>query len=131
MVYGESTKIKNDLGITDASQDTNITNWVLKADDEVDNLLYDIASKSALLTALPVLPLTTPPQSIKDASSDLAKEQYYAYIRDYDSAKFHRDAAEKAINQYVLRLRVDAEIYGTVVGDRPIGFTRDFLDTIP
>lgn len=129
--YFLASLVKNDLGITDTSQDTNIANWGLKADDEVDNYLYDKASKSGLLTALPVLPLSSAPTSVKDASNDLVKEQYFVYIRDLDHAKYHRDAAVKALNQYIERLKVDAEIYGVVIGDRATSFGRSYLDSLP
>ena len=130
MTYFDSVKVKNDLGLTDTSQDVNIQNWGSKADAMVDDLLYEVATKNAKQSQLPSLPLVTPTQSIKDASSDFTKAEYFAYIRDWEAHKTYKEKATDAIKQFVIRLRTDAEIYGSVIGDKIVR-TNTFVSYIP
>ena len=130
MAYYNALTCKADLGITDASQDSNVAIWGPKADDDIDNMIYLMASKSSKQTALPVLPLTTAPTSVKEASNYLVKASYFEYIRDYKSSKEMRDIATARIQEYIDRLQVDREIYGAVIGDKTL-LTNSSVTYIP
>jgi hypothetical protein len=114
MPYYESTVVKADLDITTADYDTKITDWGTKSDDEVDNLLYDVAKKARRITALPVLPMATPPESIKNASNHFVKSKYYDFSKNIELSKHHDEKARATIEDYVNRLKTDKEIYARI-----------------
>ena len=114
MAYFETTVCKNDLDISSTDFDTQIADWGLKSDAEVDDFLYDVASKARRITALPILPLSTVPETVKRASNSLVKAKYYEYVKNFDLMKMHRDQAMESVNQYVARLKVDKEVYGRI-----------------
>jgi len=117
MSYEEATDIKADLRITGTGNDTQITDWGDKATQELDDLIYQEAEKNRRITALPILPLTGAAitETIRDATNNLVKERYYLYVKNPEMADKHRDMAMRLINQYVMRLKVDSEIFGRIL----------------
>ncbi len=115
MAYFESTIIKNDLDITSTDFDADIADWGLKSDNEIDNLLYKTAVKARRITALPELPLTTPPESVKSASNSKVKQKYYEKQKNVDLALYHKKECQEKVQEYIDRLVVDQEIYGRVL----------------
>ena len=111
MAYFETTVVKNDLDITSTDFDTQIADWGLKADADTDDLLYISAEKARRITALPVLPLTTIPESIKDASNHLVRAKYYEYTKNIERATAMREEALRLVDNYILRLETDQRIY--------------------
>ena len=114
--YWEEVVVKADLDITstdfDVTVGTNqIPDWGLKSDAEVDDLLYISAEKARRITALPVLPLATVPESIKDASNHLVKAKYYDFTKNKELSAEHRATAKKLINNYISRLETDQRVY--------------------
>ena len=114
MAYFETTVCKSDLEITSTDFDTQVADWGLKSDAEVDDLLYDVATKAWRITALPILPLTTVPEGIKDASNHLVKAKYYQFVKNFELMNFHTKESEKRVTNYINRLKVEKEIYGRI-----------------
>ena len=119
MAYFELTVIKADLDITSTDFDVTVgTNqlpdWGLKADSEVDDLLYLSAEKARRILSLPVLPLTTVPESIKDASNHLVRAKYYEFTKNIERATAMQNEAQRLIDNYILRLKTDQRVYGRV-----------------
>lgn len=112
MVYFNQSEIKFDLNITGTTFDTAITsNWGPKADEDVDNRVYEAAEKARRITELPVLPFTTTPTSIQSASNHFVKMRYYQRTRNSVKEKEEETAANNDIAAYVRRLKVDQEWY--------------------
>lgn len=111
MAYFETTVVKNDLDVSSSDFDTQIADWGLKSDNEVDDLLYISAEKARRILALPVLPLSTVPESIKDASNNLVRAKYYDFTKNSELAAERRKTAQVLIDNYILRLKTDQRIY--------------------
>ncbi len=111
MAYFETAVVKLDLDITSSDFNTQIADWGLKSDNEVDDLLYLSAEKARRITALPVLPLTTIPESIKDASNHHVRAKYYDFTKNPERAEHHRKIAQTLIDNYIIRLETDQRIY--------------------
>lgn len=104
------------MDITDTGNDTQLDHWSDEAEAEIDDLVYEIATKKRRITALPVLPFTgTIPESIQGAADHFVKARYYEYIKNTDMAKHHEKKAQSKVDQYVSRLRVDQVYYGRIV----------------
>ena len=114
MAYFETAVVKSDLDISSTDFDTQIADWGLKSDAEVDDFLYNVATKARRITALPVLPLTTVQEGIKDASNHLVKAKYYYYVKNFELANEQRKEADRRIDAYINRLKVEKEIYGRI-----------------
>lgn len=117
MTYSETAKVRERaLGSsTDTSQDTILTNFMTEADDQIDNELYRTAAKNSRLTALPVLPLSSPSQTVKDASSDRAASLWFLSIHELDIADRYMQLSKSAIESYVSRLQSDERVYGVII----------------
>lgn len=111
MAYFETTVVKNDLDITSSDFDTQIADWGKKADADTDDLLYNSAEKARRILTLPTLPLTTVPESIKDASNHLVRAKYYEYTKNIERATAMREETLRLIENYILRLKTDQRIY--------------------
>ena len=115
MAYFErESVIKPDLDINSTDFDAQIDDWGLKSDAEVDDLLYSTATKARRITALPVLPLTTVPETIKRASNSFVKAKYYEYVKNFDLMTMHRKQGQESVDNYIARLKVDKELYGRI-----------------
>ncbi len=114
MAYFETTVVKNDLDITSTDFDTQIADWGLKADADTDDLLFISAEKARRILTLPTLPLTTVPESIKDASNHLVRAKYYEFTKNIERAAAMREEALRLIDNYILRLETDQRIYHRV-----------------
>jgi len=115
MTYFQIQEIKDDLMITDDKDDIKLLNWGTIADGQVDDMLYEIASKNRKIASLPVLPINPPPPSVIGAANDMVKRKYALFNKNYESAKNYKEDAELAITGFVDRLKVDREIYGRIL----------------
>jgi hypothetical protein len=117
MAYYEIAKLRERcLGnASDSSQDTLLGNFGVQADAQVDDEIYTTASKNARLSALPVLPMTTVPQTIKDCSTDRATAMFFLQQHLTDIHDRYIAASREAVRAYVLRLEPDALVYGTIL----------------
>lgn len=117
MAYYELEKVRPRCNIDngDITFDTILNDFGLSADNEVDDFLYKWAAKNRVLSQLPAVPLTNPPQNIKDASSNRIVAKWWRKQQNWDAAKEAQDESDKAIMQYIERLKVDVVRYGVIV----------------
>lgn len=116
MAYYEILKLRErTLGDSDNdSQDDLLNNFGAQADSKIDRMI-----KSTQLrlnnTTLPVVPLSTVPQDIKDAATDLAASYYFTYTHNLDMAKIYKESAMEFINGYVGQVGQDDVVYGMAI----------------
>lgn len=115
--YYDLAKVKLDLSITDTGNDVQLAHWNDEAESEVDDLLYNKATKARRITSLPVLPFASGsvPETVQGAADHLVKARYYEFIRNTELAKYHKKQVDGKIDRYIARLNVDKEIYGRIV----------------
>src|SRR5690348_10294679 len=103
MPYYELEKARPRCNIDngDISFDTLLNDFGLASDSEIDDLLYSTAAKNRILSALPVVPLTNPPQSIKDASSNRVVAKWWEKQQNWDARKQALDESNAAVMQYI------------------------------
>ena len=111
--YYDQTKVKLDLRITDTAVDTQLDHWGEEAENEIDDVLFDKASKARRITALPILPFAAAsvPESVQGAADAYVKARYYEFTKNFDMAKEWEDAMDKKLSRYVDRLGIDTVIY--------------------
>jgi len=114
--YYDIAAVKLDIRETGSGIDTELAHWNDKAEAYINDLLWDKANKAQRITSLPVLPFAAAdvPETISGAADEYVEYLYYLYVKDKDQAKEHKDAADLKINNYVQRLKIDAEIYGRI-----------------
>ena len=117
MVYYEIEKLRERcLGDSEnITQDQLLNNFGAQADSQIDDELYLTASRNARLTTLPALPLATPPQTIKDASTDRATALFFLQQHELDISDRYMASSREAVRGYVLRLEADAQVYGVII----------------
>ena len=117
MAYYELEKARPRCNIDngDITFDTILNDFGLSADNEVDDFLYKWAAKNRILSQLPAVPLTNPPQNIKDASTNRIVAKWWRKQQNWDAAKEAQDESDKCIMQYIERLKVDIVRYGVIV----------------
>ena len=115
--YYDQTKVKADLRITDTGNDTQLDHWSDEAEAEIDDLLYDKATKMRRIASLPVLPFASSsiPETVQGAADNLVKAKYFEFTKNLEMAKHHIQTAQGKVDQYVNRLAVDKEMYGRIV----------------
>jgi hypothetical protein len=115
--YYDLTKVKLDLDIADTGNDVQLAHWNDEAEAEIDDMLYDKATKARRITSLPVLPFTSGsvPETVQGAADNIVASKYYRYVKDREMAKDHASEADKKLNRYINRLTVEREIYGRIV----------------
>ena len=125
MAYFELEKAKSRCNIdpTDPSFDQLLNDFGTASDKEVDALIYEIASKIRTNFQLPVLPLPSPSQDIKDASTDRVVAKWWRKQKDYSAEKSYNDASKLAITNWILMEKVDAQVYGIIIGGPDSQFT--------
>lgn len=101
MVYYEIAKLREiTLGSSsDTSQDAILNNFGTQADAKIDRMLK-ISLTQNKASALPVVPLSSPSQDIKDAATNIAASLYFAFIRNIELSKFYMDLAKETITAY-------------------------------
>ncbi len=114
--YYDQTKVKADLRITDTGNDTQLDHWGEEAENEIDDLLFNKATKARRITALPVLPFASGsvPESVQGAADWIVKAKYYGYTKSYDLKKEADTEAMRRINNYIKRLTQEQEYYWRV-----------------
>jgi len=115
--YYDQTKVKADLRITDTGNDTQLDHWGEEAENEIDDLIYDLVSKARLLTILPQLPFASGdvPESVQGGADHYVMMRYYEFTRNPDMQKMQDKAWQEKIKNYVTRLTPDKIIYGRIV----------------
>jgi len=98
----------------DITFDTILNDFGQSADNEVDDFLYKWAAKNRVLSALPAVPLTSPPQNIQDASTQRVVAKWWRRQQNWTAAKEAQDESDKLIMQYIERLKVDIIRYGVI-----------------
>jgi len=114
--YYDQTQVKLDLRITDTSQDTQLDNWGVESENEIDDEIYTVIAKARLLTKLPVLPFTagSVPQSIRSAANHHVKMQFYEYTRNPEMMNIHSKAWKEKVQMYIGKLDTDKIHYGRI-----------------
>jgi len=117
MAYGSTATVKTDLNIVGTAFDTQLSDWLLKADEEVDDIIWRIAEKRRLITQLPELPLTAAEltETIKDASNHLIRKRYYLSLKNPEMAKMEQDEGKRLVDQFLDRIGTNVFIYGRTV----------------
>lgn len=116
--YFNQDEIKFDLNIKGDTFDDAITNnWGPKADEEVNNQIYNVASKKRLVTYLPVIPLlnsdVTP--AVQNASNHYVKQMYYLRTKNIAMADAEEKEAKKDIDIFISKLKTDKVFFYRVV----------------
>lgn len=96
----------------DTSLDATLNRFGIQADSIIDDELFLVANRNRRLTALPALPLPTPPQSLKDAATDLACALFLEMQRQTESAESYRKQAMAAVKAFIMKLDSESEFYG-------------------
>ena len=114
--YYDLAKVKVNLDIPDTSQDVQLAHWNDEAEAEIDDILFDKATKARRITALPVLPFASGsvPETVQGAADHLVQARYYSYIKNLELTKYHKAEADTKISRYINRLKVNVEIYGRI-----------------
>ena len=60
-------------------------------DSEIDDIIYETATKNRKIELFPILLLASPPESIVDAVNSLVNKRSYIKIRDKGQTKEERD----------------------------------------
>ena len=111
--YYDQTKVKLDIRETSAALDTQLDHWGEEAENEIDDMLYDKASKAQRITALPVLPFASGsvPESIQGAADNYVKMKFYEYSKNVELSDHFRKQTDLKVQRYVDRLKVDIQFY--------------------
>ena len=114
--YYDQTKVKVDLRITDTSQDTQLDHWGEEAENEIDDLIFNLVTKARLLTVLPQLPFASGsvPESIQGAADHYVMMRNYEFTRNPDMTTIQDKAWKEKVENYVTRLKPDKIIYGRI-----------------
>lgn len=114
--YYDQTKVKVDLRITDTSQDTQLDHWGEEAENEIDDLIFNLVTKARLLTVLPQLPFAAAsvPESIQGAADHYVIMRAYEFNRNPEMKASHDKSWKEKVENYVTRLRPDKIIYGRI-----------------
>lgn len=117
MTYFELEKARPRCNIDngDITYDNLLNEFGLASDNEVDDLLYKWVAKNRTISTLPVVPLTNPPQDIKDASTYRVVYKWWVRQQNWTAAKEALAISNAAINQYIERIKVDIFVYGLIV----------------
>jgi hypothetical protein len=118
MAYFDIDEIKFDLIISGTTFDSTITtNWGPKADEKVNDEIYDVAAKKRLVTYLPVLPLqgTDLTQSVINASNHYVKQMFYLRNKNVMMADAEEKEARKEIKVFISKLKTDKVFYARIV----------------
>lgn len=102
MVYYEIAKLRErTLGnAADTTQDSLLTNCGTQADALIDRMIKTTALRSKI-TFLPVVPLQTPTQDIKDAATDLATAIFFLQQHNLDMYKVYREQAQQTVQTWI------------------------------
>jgi len=114
--YYDQTKVKVDIRETTTALDTQLDHWGDEAEAEINDRLQDVATKSRKITALPVLPYTagSVPESIQGAADNYVKKKFYEYTKSPELVKMFDGAWKEKVDNFVMRLKVNKEIYGRI-----------------
>lgn len=115
--YFDLTKVKLDLNISGSGKDVQLAHWNDEAESEIDDVLYEKATKARRITSLPVLPFTTGsvPETVQGAADHYVIARYYEFIKNTEMSKIHDKKSNDKLNRYISRLTVGREIYGRIV----------------
>lgn len=116
-LYYTQATVKSDLRITDTGNDTQLDSWSDDAEGEIDDIIYDVWSKTRDLQQLPALPLTGVDitKSIISSANHRVKAKYYEFTKNFESAKFHYSESLKGVDQFVGRQETEREFYGRII----------------
>ncbi len=111
--YYDQTKVKADLRITDTGNDTQLDHWGEEAENEIDDLLFDKASKAHRIAALPILPFASGsvPESVQGAADHYVMSKYYEFVRNLEWSIEHRKQMDLKLEHYIDRLAIDTVVY--------------------
>ena len=111
--YYDQSKVKVNLRITGAGDDTKLDHWGEEAENEIDDLLTTKALKARRITSLPVLPFASGsvPESVQGAADHYVEARYFEYVRNLEMATHHREQMDIKLNNYITKLSQEQEIY--------------------
>jgi len=90
---------------TNSTADDILTEFGKQADAAIDRLIKSTALRSNRLSALPAVPLSSPPQDIKDAANDMGAAFYYRQQRDIEQFKSYYESAKTTIEAYIVSIK--------------------------
>jgi hypothetical protein len=111
--YYDQTKVKADIRETSSALDTQLDHWGEEAENEIDDMIYDKATKQKRITALPVLPFASGsvPESIQGAADNYVKMKFYEYSKNLELTEHFRKQTDFKVQKYIDRLAIDNNIY--------------------
>jgi len=114
--YYDQAKVKLDIRETTAALDTQLDHWGDEAEAEINDMLYEKATKSRLISKLPTLPFVTGsvPETIQGAADNYVKMKFYEYSKNTELANHFRKQTDLKTDRYISRLNVNKEIYGRI-----------------
>jgi len=115
--YYDLTKVKLNLSITGTGKDTELAHWNDEAESEIDDVLYEKATKARRITSLPVLPFASGsvPETVQGAADHYVIARYYEFIKNAEMAKVHDKKSNDKLDRYISRLTVERVIYSRIV----------------
>jgi len=114
--YYDIAAVKLDIRETGSGIDSELAHWNDKAEAQINDDLFDKATKARRITALPVLPFAagSVPETIQGAADAYVTYLYYLYVKNPEMAQSHLKTYTAKIDRYIERLAVDMEIYGRI-----------------
>ena len=114
--YYDQVAVKLDIRETGTGIDTELDHWNDKAEAQINDDLFDKATKARRITNLPVLPFAagSVPETIQGAADAYVTYLYYLYVKNAEMAALHLTTYETKVNRFIERLAVDKEIYGRI-----------------
>lgn len=115
--YYDLAKVKLDLSITGTGKDVQLVHWNDEAESEIDDILYDKATKARRITSLPILPFASAsvPETVQGAADHYVIARYYEFIKNMEMAKIHDKKSNQKLDRYISRLAVEKVIYSRIV----------------
>lgn len=112
--YFELTKVKLELGITGTNFDTLLNNMGEESDSDIDREIRKIYQKQRNRSTLPDVPLSTPPQSVKDWSTNNVISKFYLKKQRVDLSEAYEKKANKYKRNFIEDLDSQAIVWGSV-----------------
>jgi len=111
--YYDQTKVKADIRETSAALDTQLDHWGDEAENEIDDMITDKATKDRRITSLPVLPFAagSVPESVQGAADNYVKMKFYEYSKNVELSNHFRKQTDLKVQRYIDRLSIDKVIY--------------------
>lgn len=114
--YYDQAKVKVDIRETTTALDTQLDHWGDEAEAEINDRLWDKATKSRLISKLPTLPFASAdvPESVRGSADNYVKMKFYEFTKVIELSNHFEKRWKEKIDNYVTRLNVNKEVYGRI-----------------